>query len=254
MTQPVYLTLTAPMTVVGDIHGQFYDLLRIFKQNGVPPDKKYLFLGDYVDRGKKGIEVLCLLYALKLKYPEHIFLIRGNHECASLNRLYGFFDECLRRYNSLAAWNAFVATFNVLPFAAVINERILCIHGGISPLLESVAQIQCIERPLDIPERGLVTDLVWADPVIGLDGFGENSRGIGCGFGVDVLCKFLDNNQLQMLIRAHEMVDGFTIIEGICVTVFSAPYYCGMVNNSGAYLTVSESLVIDFFVCLEAMN
>ncbi|BFU22135.1 Ser/Thr protein phosphatase family protein [Entamoeba histolytica HM-1:IMSS-B] len=246
MSQPVFLALDAPLTIVGDIHGQFFDLLRIFYQNGIPPDKKYLFLGDYVDRGKNGVEVLCLLYALKIKYPEHIYLIRGNHETACLNRFYGFYDECLRKYGNLYIWNAFISTFNVYPFAALINDKILCIHGGLSPLLKKLDQIKRITRPVDIPEEGLICDLVWADPSLENNGFSSNNRGTGCAFGMDVLNEFLNENNLQLLIRAHEMVDGFTVLDGVCVTVFSAPYYCGTINNSGAYVTISTNLTLDF--------
>ncbi|KAL7718788.1 Serine/threonine-protein phosphatase [Entamoeba marina] len=246
LSQPVLLTLNAPITVVGDIHGQFTDLLRILYKNGMPPDKKYLFLGDYVDRGKRGIDVLCLLYALKIKYPEHIFMIRGNHESANVNRFYGFYDECLRRFGNLYVWNSFVSTFNVIPFGALINNKIFCIHGGLSPQLQTINQIKQITRPVDIPDQGIICDLVWADPVE-TNGFSESTRGTGCFYGFDVLESFLNNNDLQMLIRGHEMVDGFYVSDGICVTLFSAPHYCGSINNNGAYLSITKDLEINFY-------
>ena len=248
MSQPVLLNISAPITIVGDIHGQFYDLIRIFIENGIPPDKKYLFLGDYVDRGKRGIEVLCLLYALKIKYPEHIYMIRGNHECSIMNRRYGFYEECLRRYNNLYVWNSFISTFNVLPFGCIINDSILCLHGGLSPLLKNIEQLKKIVRPVDIPEEGLICDIVWSDP--GKDeGFTGTSRNLGCLFGEDVFNEFMNNNHLKLLIRGHEVSDGFVVYWKKCITVFSAPCYCGCRWNGGAYITIDDNLKLDFHVC-----
>lgn len=138
---------------LGDIHGQYYDLLRLFEYGGYPPESNYLFLGDYVDRGKQSLETICLLLAYKIKYPENFFLLRGNHECASINRIYGFYDECKRRYN-IKLWKVFTDCFNCLPVAALIDEKILCMHGGLSPDLNSLDQIRKIVRPTDVPEQG----------------------------------------------------------------------------------------------------
>jgi serine/threonine-protein phosphatase PP1 catalytic subunit len=123
----------------------------------------YLFLGDYVDRGKQSIEVVCLLFAYKLKYPENFFILRGNHECAGINRIYGFYDECRRRY-SIKVWKQFCNTFNCLPCTAIIDDKIICMHGGLSPQLSSVDQIQNISRPCEVPDTGLLCDLLWSDP------------------------------------------------------------------------------------------
>ena len=142
--QPTFLDLESPITVCGDTHGQYPDLLRLFDLGGYPPEENYFFLGDYVDRGEQSIETICLLLAYKIKYEENFFLLRGNHECASINKIYGFFDECKRRYN-VKLWKSFVDLFNCLPIAASIDDKILMVHGGLSPELKSVDQLQKIK-------------------------------------------------------------------------------------------------------------
>jgi serine/threonine-protein phosphatase PP1 catalytic subunit len=149
------LELMAPITIIGDIHGQYEDLLRHFDKCGFPPKTNYLFLGDYVDRGKRSLESICLLLEYKIKYPNNIFLLRGNHECASINRIYGFYDECKRRYN-IKLWKTFTDCFNCLPIAALIEDIILCMHGGLSPDLHDLQRLRNIPRPLDVPDHGLV--------------------------------------------------------------------------------------------------
>ncbi|GJN40404.1 hypothetical protein PR202_gb29611 [Eleusine coracana subsp. coracana] len=160
MRQPNLLELDAPINICGDVHGQYRDLLRMFKECGFPHQQnnnnKHLFLGDYVDRGEQSIETACLLLAYKVRYPEHFFLLRGNHEVASVNRIYGFYDECKRRY-SVRLWRAFTDCFNCLPVAALVDDRILCVHGGISPHLRSLDQIRELPRPSDVPDSGLRT-------------------------------------------------------------------------------------------------
>ena len=149
-----------PPHIEGDTHGQFYDLLRAFEYGGFPPEANYLFLGDYVDRGKQSIEVAVCILAYKIKYPENFFCLRGNHECAGINRIYGFYDECKRRY-SVKLWKQFSDVFNCLPASAVIDDKIFCVHGGLSPELSSLEQIANIARPTDIPETGILCDLIW---------------------------------------------------------------------------------------------
>ena len=140
---------TCANQICGDIHGQYYDLLRLFEYGGFPPEANYLFLGDYVDRGKQSLETICLLLAYKIKYPENFFILRGNHECASINRIYGFYDECKRRYN-IKLWKTFTDCFNCLPIAAIIDEKIFTMHGGLSPDLNSMEQIRRVMRPTDV--------------------------------------------------------------------------------------------------------
>lgn len=216
----------------GDIHGQYYDLLRLFEYGGFPPESNYLFLGDYVDRGKQSLETICLLLAYKIKYPENFFLLRGNHECASINRIYGFYDECKylyripswsflhicllvyfykynyivgkRRYN-IKLWKTFTDCFNCLPVAAIVDEKIFCCHGGLSPDLQSMEQIRRIMRPTDVPDQGLLCDLLWSDPDKDTMGWGENDRGVSFTFGAEVVAKFLHKHDFDLICRAHQV-------------------------------------------------
>lgn len=153
--QKMLLELEAPIKVCGDIHGQYYDLLRIFEHCGLPGEHNYLFLGDYVDRGKQSLETISLLMAFKIKYPNKIFLLRGNHESSITNRIYGFYDECRRRYN-VRLWKAFTDLFNYLPVSALIDDRIFCMHGGLSPDLKTTNQICELPRPTEIPDKGML--------------------------------------------------------------------------------------------------
>ncbi|XP_058076193.1 serine/threonine-protein phosphatase PP1-like isoform X2 [Magnolia sinica] len=230
-----------------DIHGQYLDLLRLFEFGGYPPAASYLFLGDYVDRGKQSLETICLLLAYKIKYPDKLFLLRGNHEDAKINRIYGFYDECKRRFN-VRLWKIFTDCFNCLPVAALIEDKILCMHGGISPELSSLSQIRDIERPTEIPDSGLLCDLLWSDPNHDIKGWGDSDRGVSCTFGADVLAEFLDKNDLDLICRGHQVVeDGYEFFgQRRLVTIFSAPNYGGEFDNAGALLSVDDSLVCSF--------
>jgi len=249
--QPILLELEAPIKICGDIHGQYYDLLRIFEYGGFPPEANYLFLGDYVDRGKHSMETICLLLAYKIKYPENFFLLRGNHECASINRIYGFYDECKRRYN-IKVWKSFTDCFNCLPVCAVIDEKIFCCHGGLSPDLNSLDQIRQIVRPTDVPDTGLICDLLWSDPDKETSGWQESDRGVSFTFGPDIVQKFLQRQDLDLVCRAHQVVeDGYEFFaKRQLVTLFSAPNYCGEFDNAGAMMSVDESLMCSFQVFL----
>ncbi|XP_028060480.1 serine/threonine-protein phosphatase PP1-like [Camellia sinensis] len=242
------LTLTLlELNLAGDIHGQYPDLLRLFEYGGFPPDSNYLFLGDYVDRGKQSIETICLLLSYKIKFPDNFFLLRGNHECASINRIYGFYDECKRRF-SVRIWRIFTDCFNSLPVAAVIDDKILCMHGGLSPEIDSLDQIRAIERPVDVPDQGLLCDLLWADPDRDIKGWGENDRGVSYTFGADKVVEFLKKHDLDLICRAHQVVeDGYEFFaDRQLVTIFSAPNYCGEFNNAGALMNVDASLLCSF--------
>ena len=245
--QPTFLELETPITVCGDTHGQYPDLLRLFDLGGYPPDTNYLFLGDYVDRGEQSIETISLLLAYKIKYEENFFILRGNHECASINRMYGFYDECKRRYN-IKIWKNFVDLFNCLPIAACIDDKIFLVHGGLSPELKNIDDIKKIMRPTDVPEEGLLCDLLWSDPENSTKDWGENDRGVSVTFNVKVLEKFLEKNDLDLLCRAHQVVeDGYEFFgDKKLVTVFSAPNYCGEYDNNGGIMLVDENLRCSF--------
>ena len=249
MAQPILLELEAPIKICGDVHGQYYDLLRLFEYGGFPPDANYLFLGDYVDRGRQSLETICLLLALKIKYSENFFILRGNHECASINRIYGFYDECKRRYN-IKLWKTFTNCFNSMPVAALIDDKIFCCHGGLSPDLHSFDQIRRVARPTDVPDTGLVCDLLWADPDKDVSGYGENDRGVSFTFGPDVVSTFLKKHDCDLIVRAHQVVeDGYEFFaKRQLVTLFSAPNYCGEFDNAGAMMSVDESLMCSFQV------
>ncbi|KAF2285450.1 hypothetical protein GH714_004580 [Hevea brasiliensis] len=247
LKQPNLLELEAPIKICGDIHGQYSDLLKLFEYGGLPPRANYLFLGDYVDRGKQSLETICLLLAYKIKYPENFFLLRGNHECASVNRIYGFYDECKRRFN-VRLWKIFTDCFNCLPVAALIDEKILCMHGGLSPELCNLDQIRNIQRPTVVPESGLLCDLLWSDPSQDIQGWGINERGVSYTFGADRVIEFLQKHDLDLICRAHQVVEnGYEFFANRrLVTIFSAPNYCGEFDNAGAMMSVDENLLCSF--------
>ena len=261
--EPNMLHVQEPVYIIGDIHGQFVDLKRAFAKIGflsflqgekstfVLEHHKFLFLGDYVDRGPRSVETLCLLFALKLLYPNTFFLLRGNHECAYVNRIYGFSAELERRY-SLKLWRSFTTVFNWMPFSALVGERIFCCHGGISPNLTtdgaSLVALNSVRRPLEVPAKGLLCDLLWADPDETVADFAPNSRGASFVFGKQPLQKFLDRNELDLVARGHQVVEGgFEFFaQKQLVTIFSAPNYCGFFENEGAFVSVDAELVCRF--------
>ncbi|KAI2662098.1 Serine/threonine-protein phosphatase PP1-beta catalytic subunit [Labeo rohita] len=223
----------------GDIHGQYTDLLRLFEYGGFPPEANYLFLGDYVDRGKQSLETICLLLAYKIKYPENFFLLRGNHECASINRIYGFYDECKRRFN-IKLWKTFTDCFNCLPIAAIVDEKIFCLQVFIH---------MCTGD-------GLLCDLLWSDPDKDVQGWGENDRGVSFTFGADVVSKFLNRHDLDLICRAHQVVeDGYEFFaKRQLVTLFSAPNYCGEFDNAGGMMSVDETLICVLLLDLQILK
>uniref|UniRef100_A0A8R1HQH2 Serine/threonine-protein phosphatase n=1 Tax=Caenorhabditis japonica TaxID=281687 RepID=A0A8R1HQH2_CAEJA len=244
----VKLEVEAPVTICGDIHGQFEDLLSLFSLNGFPhqtPTAKYLFLGDYVDRGPFSIEVITLLFAYRLLYPNNVHVLRGNHESRPVNMQYGFYMECKKRY-STTVYEAFQYAFYCMPLTAIVSGRIICMHGGISEDLVDLEQLEKLERPCDVPDVGLIADLCWADPVSGVpDGrYIDSPRGAGRIFGETAVHEFLEKHQLDLIVRAHQVViDGYEFFaSGKLVTIFSAPHYCGHFDNYGAVMHVKANL------------
>jgi len=253
--EKMLIELEAPLRVCGDIHGQYYDLLRIFEHCGYPGEYNFLFLGDYVDRGKQSLETICLLLAYKIKYPNKIHLLRGNHESSVTNRIYGFYDECKRRY-SVRLWRNFTELFNYLPVAALIDEKILCMHGGLSPDLRNLNSISEITRPTDIPDSGLLCDLLWSDPDKETLEFDENDRGVSWVFGEKIVNEFNRKNDLDLIIRAHQVVDdGYEFFANRqLITIFSAPNYCGEFDNSAGIMIIDEALTCSLKVLRPVEN
>jgi serine/threonine-protein phosphatase PP1 catalytic subunit len=210
---------------------------------GLPPASKYLFLGDYVDRGDQSVEVILLLFALKVRYPAFIYLLRGNHESPEMTEMFGFADEC-RRKLSRPMWETFLRVFDCLPIAAVVTGGYFCIHGGISPHLQSLDDIAAIRRPIAIPEEGLLADLLWSDPNSDVVDWGPNERGATISWGEQAAIDFLNRTELSYIVRAHQMaMDGFDFPfqrNKNVVTVFTASKYAGEFRNKAAMMIVDE--------------
>ncbi|GAP86918.1 putative protein phosphatase [Rosellinia necatrix] len=308
------VTVAAPVTICGDIHGQFHDLMELFRVGGDPPDTNYLFMGDFVDRGFYSLESFLLLLCLKVRYPDRMTLIRGNHESRQITTVYGFYDECLRKYGSANVWRYCCDVFDYLALGAIVlgasnalepaNEAttreeieievcnadgdiisqfsrdrrngsseqgspngktdrtgppgsgasgssggtignptgaVLCVHGGLSPLIDTVDKIRLIDRKQEVPHEGAMCDLLWSDPDE-IDGWGLSPRGAGFLFGADIVKVFNHRNDLSLIARAHQLVmEGFKeMFDASIVTVWSAPNYCYRCGNVAAVLELSE--------------
>lgn len=234
--------ISSPVTVVGDVHGQFYDVLEIFKIAGPVPNTNYLFLGDYVDRGAFSVETISFLACLKLRHPNRISLIRGNHESRQTTMTYGFYQECMKKYGNSAVWTWFMDMFDYLPLAALIDDEVFGTHGGLSPSIHTIDQIRVLDRIQEIPHHGPVCDLMWADPdTDNNDGFKESWRGAGYTFGEDELRKFNHINGLSYFLRAHQLcMEGYQELWGCFATVWSAPNYCYRFGNLAALAHISS--------------
>ncbi|CEG64477.1 Putative Serine/threonine-protein phosphatase [Rhizopus microsporus] len=267
-TEPNLLEVGAPITVCGDIHGQYYDLMKLFEVGGDPANTTYLFLGDYVDRGYFSIEASwvyiylikwCVLYlwSLKMWYPNTFFLLRGNHECRHLTDYFTFKIECRHKYTE-KVYDACMESFCSLPLAAIMNKQFLCIHGGLSPELQTLDDLKKIDRFREPPTHGLMCDLLWADP---LEEFGQEKtnelfvhnhvRGCSYFFSYHAACQFLERNNLLSIIRAHEAQDaGYRMYRKSkttsfpsVMTIFSAPNYLDLYNNKAAVLKYENNVM-----------
>ena len=250
--EPNILDLQAPINIFGDIHGQFSDMIHFLEMTGLPPTQKFLFMGDYVDRGNNSIEVCALLFAMKIMYPNNVQILRGNHECPEVNSIYGLLTECESRFgnDSRLVFNKINEVLCVLPLCSIINNKIFCVHGGISPNLTTLEDIRVLNRFGNIPNSGLLCDLMWSDPNQSVDElWGSNSRGISYTYSSLAVNKFLKANKLQLLCRAHQLVsEGYKFFNSKMITVFSAPNYCGNCGNDGAVMKVNENLVCSFII------
>lgn len=316
------VTVAAPVTICGDIHGQFHDLMELFRVGGDVPDTNYLFMGDFVDRGFYSLESFLLLLCLKVRYPDRMTLIRGNHESRQITTVYGFYDECLRKYGSANVWRYCCEVFDYLALGAIVlgasnslepsrqkdvtkesnsitstqeyidpdieievlnseggiissiprqkpkakgspvktgppgtgasgysrgspqgssSGAVLCVHGGLSPLVNSIDKIRLLDRKQEVPHEGAMCDLLWSDPDE-IDGWGLSPRGAGFLFGADIVKVFNHHNDLSLIARAHQLVmEGFKeMFDNSIVTVWSAPNYCYRCGNVAAILELGE--------------
>ena len=242
------------ITVCGDTHGQFFDLLRIFELNGMPSkDNPYLFNGDFVDRGSWSFEVIMTLLAFKAWDTDSIHLTRGNHESKSMNQIYGFYGEVKAKMGQSAV-EVFRELFCAMPLAYVLNGQVMVVHGGIPTGdggdLDSLRKIDRVREP---PDAGPMCECLWNDPQ-DMPGITPNKRGVGYAFGPDVTKKYLDANGLKLLVRSHEVKDeGYELAhDGYCCTIFSAPNYCDQMGNKGAYIRFNGSDMVPHFTQFDA--
>lgn len=236
-----------PVTICGDVHGQFHDLIELFKIGGYVPDINYLFMGDYVDRGYYSIECVTLLVCIKVRFKDRIVITRGNHESRQITQVYGFYDECMRKYGNANVWHYFTDLFDYLPLTAVVEEQIFCLHGGLSPSIDTLDHVRQLDRVREVPHEGAMCDLLWSDPDE-RSGWGISPRGAGFTFGQDISEQFNHTNSLTLVSRAHQLVmEGYSWgHDRNVVTVFSAPNYCYRCGNQAGILEVDEKMHYTF--------
>jgi len=246
--QPV----TSPVTICGDIHGQFHDLLELFRAGGECPETSYIFMGDFVDRGYNSVETMTLLLLLKARYPHRITLLRGNHESRQITQVYGFYDECQRKYGNANPWKYCTDLFDWCPLAAIVDGRVLCVHGGLSPEVRTIDQMRLIDRKQEIPHEGAFCDLMWSDPD-DIETWAVSPRGAGWLFGSKVSSEFNHVNGVELICRAHQLVqEGYKyMFNQQLVTVWSAPNYCYRCGNDACILALDDQLQRNFKIFKE---
>lgn len=238
--EPNIRYISSPVVVVGDIHGQYHDLQHLLQIEGPPGLHPYIFLGDYVDRGENSLECIFLLLIYKALYPEMVTLLRGNHEIKSINKIYGFYDEVMERYGDSSVWSMINNVFIHFNIGAIVDNRYFCVHGGISSRV-SIAKLQRLDRFERIAEDSILTDIMWSDPYY-KPGTTPNPRGSGFLFGEDVLKRFLMHNNIDMIIRSHQLaIEGYKWnFTPLCLTVWSAPNYMGKCSNPASILVIQK--------------
>ena len=245
------LTLEAPINVIGDVHGQLFDVFNMMdtiKANGLE-NNRYLFLGDFVDRGHFSIETIAFLALMKIQRPDSVFLLRGNHESSTINQMYGFYNDCNQIYGSPTIWTLANKAFQYFPLAAIVSNKYFCVHGGLSPELRFVEKLYSINRVCEIPETGIMADLTWSDPAEDVKRWTKSKRGSGYIFGKNETEEFLRNNKLEMVVRSHQLAAAgyeelFKREDGRpqLLTVWSAPNYCYTSGNQATFMAIDDKL------------
>lgn len=237
------LELKSPIVVVGDIHAQLFDVFELFKKcapNGFE-NTKFLFLGDYVDRGRYSICTFAYLAALKLKYPTQFYLLRGNHEIRQINQSHGLYKETCSLYGHSGIWTLFNTVFDALPISALVDDKYFCVHGGLSPTVPLIESIALLNRFQEVPNSGPFADLVWSDPD-NVDNWCANPRGTGYLFGKRQVDEFLHNNDVQMIVRTHQLaVEGYQHwFDEKLITIWSAPNYMYKFGNKATAFKIDD--------------
>lgn len=236
--EPIMLRLKSPIIVVGDLHGHILDLFRILKTFGLPPQTRYLFLGDFVDRGEFSTETVTFALVLKILYPDDFYMIRGNHEFDEICDHCGFFTDITSLYGDAKIYSSFIKTFSYMPLAASIDDDALCVHGGIGPSLFMISQVESMQRPITKCDDKALIEILWSDPKPSIQGYAPSDRGLGYYFGTNEIMKFLERSEYTVLIRGHQCVANG--VESSCnnrvITVFSASNYCGVDSNQAGVL------------------
>eukprot|EP01130_Rhizamoeba_saxonica_P005158 TRINITY_DN2067_c0_g4_i1.p1 TRINITY_DN2067_c0_g4~~TRINITY_DN2067_c0_g4_i1.p1 ORF type:complete len:305 (-),score=59.98 TRINITY_DN2067_c0_g4_i1:25-939(-) len=246
--QPNVAQLYSPLTIVGDIQGQYYDLIEIFNVGGSPPDTNYLFLGDFVNRGYFSVESVSLLICLKIRFPDRITLIRGKEETRANTKIYGFYNEVIRKYGNPAVYNAFMKVFDFLPIAALISNDCLCVHSGISENAPTIDSLRILNRFQPVTEGGIIHDICNSCPDRSISEFD------GLKFGQEAVQRFLQVNNIGKIARSGEMcMDGYQVLfEKKLYTIWSAPNFWYRCGNVGAILELTEDLKCIFNTYLAA--
>lgn len=256
MTENNVTTVSSPLFIVGDIHGQLSDLIPLFDaakedihclNQGKPTEKKYVFMGDYVDRGYYSLNTFLLLATYKLE-TQRVTMLRGNHESRQVSRSYGFYNDVMAAYGHAGLWNLANEAFDLLPLCSLVDTDIFCVHGGLSDQLTLIERINILNRQDEIPSEGPISDLMWSDPDEKIQSFMKNSRGAGLLFGKTEVIKFNRMNRLTMVCRSHQLAnEGYQAYFGDSskdwrlITVWSAPDYCYRSGNKACILEIDKS-------------